>query len=196
MAKAQAISGLDSQAPTAQNARAIVRERFADMYSYAQYVDNHQHTREWHDLRIAAKRVRYTLEVFAEFLPEECIFFAEELATLQEELGELHDSEVMLSLLNLSLHPEQAQTLPVEGRKPLLPPDLIAAVHNPTHTPSTREQQGLIRFLLQQKQRYKQSYRTFRQHWDRLEQNHFRRNLLDILEREEAKEHRSEFSPG
>src|SRR5690242_2055165 len=104
MAKARAITGLDPQAPTGRNARLMVRERLADMYSYAQYAASPDNSAGLHNLRIAAKRVRYTLEIFEEFLPEAGKSFAEELARLQDELGALHDSEVMLALLRLSLN--------------------------------------------------------------------------------------------
>ena len=182
MAKARVITNLDLQAPTAQNARIIARERLTDMYAYAAYIDNIENTQELHDLRIATKRVRYTLEVFAEFLPLESQNFVKDLTRLQDELGALHDSEVMLALLRLSLHPEQEKTQLTKARKPLLPPDLIADVGGTSSAPTEEERQGLSSFLLRQEQRREQCYTTFRKHWDRLEQNHFRVKLLEMLE--------------
>jgi ADP-heptose:LPS heptosyltransferase len=40
-----------------------------------------------HNLRIAAKRLRYTLEIFADVLPAACQSIADELAQIQDELG-------------------------------------------------------------------------------------------------------------
>jgi CHAD domain-containing protein len=62
MAKAKPIRGLDSQASTGENARIIARTRLEELYSWSKYVDSPYHIRELHDLRIAAKRLRYTLE--------------------------------------------------------------------------------------------------------------------------------------
>src|SRR5262245_62100317 len=110
MAKARPITGLDPQASTRSNARIIVRERLKDMYAYAEYTTSPANIQELHDLRIAIKRTRYSLEIFEEFLPEEGKGFAEELAGLQDELGALHDSEVMLALLRQLSNPESEKT--------------------------------------------------------------------------------------
>ena len=181
MAKARAITGLDLQAPTAHNARRIARERLTDMYAYTEYIDNIENTQELHDLRIAAKRVRYTLEVFKDFLPLESQSFAPELATLQDELGELHDSEVMLALLRVSSHTELDETL-TKVRKPLLSEDLIEDVQAPSSAPNAEESQGLLSFVHKQEQRRERCYQAFRKPWDRLEQGHFRTKILEMLE--------------
>lgn len=191
MAKARPITGLDPSAPTKQNARVIIRERLAEMYAYAQYIENLENIQELHNLRIAAKRVRYTLEIFAEFLPEASQNFAEELAKLQDELGTLHDSEVMLALLGQLLLQEvtalergDGEAALPEQRQGLLSSDLIQHILHIEHHPalSDRERKGLMDFLHRQEQRRVQSYASFRQHWEELEQRHFRAELLQMLE--------------
>ena len=59
--------------------------------------------KELHNMRIAAKRLRYTLEIFEDFLPDECKTAQKELEQLQQEMGQLHDSDVMIALLQLCL---------------------------------------------------------------------------------------------
>lgn len=195
MAKARVIIGLDRQASTAHNARIIVQERLADMYSYTKYIGHYRYARELHDLRIATKRVRYTLEVFTEFLPQESAEFAEELAILQDELGALHDSEVMLTLLRLPLETEKVEkAVPLvnlsleEGQKPLPLPAASQALCRAEKAPTARERQGLASFLIRQEQRREQCYFTFRRHWDQLEQNHFREKILSMLSQQTEKE--------
>ena len=189
MARARPITGLDSQAPTFKNARIILRERLSEMYAYAQYVDNPDNTRELHDLRIAAKRVRYTLELFEEFLPEAGKGIADELAQLQDELGALHDSEVMLALLHQLLQAENAEgeTFTAEGSaqrfSALLSPDIARSVLHPEHPSalSEKERHGLMSFLRRQEQRRAQAYLAFRQHWEQLEQRHFYEEISALL---------------
>ena len=191
MAKARSITGLDSQAPTTRNARIILHQRLDDLYAYTTYVGNPDNTQELHDLRIAAKRMRYTLELFEEFLPTESKGFAEELARLQEELGALHDSEVMLTLLRQLLQPEgeggdvnSTEEMPVANTSVFLSQDLRRAVLHPPNNPSalsTKERQGLISFFHRQEQRREQSYALFRQHWQALEQDRFREAILKML---------------
>jgi len=185
MAKAQPISGLDLQASTARNARIIVRERLTDMYAYTKYIDDPKHTQQLHNLRIAAKRVRYTLETFADYLPEESQGFAEELAVLQDELGDLHDSEVMMALLRLSLQLDQSEIHPQRAQKTLLARDLIEDVLGKSDMPGEKARQGMLGFLHRQEQRREQCYIIFHRHWNQLEQRHFRKQILEMLERKE-----------
>lgn len=197
MAKARPLSGLDPQAPTAHNARIIVHARLEEMYAYAPYVENPEHCQELHDLRIAAKRVRYTLEIFAEFLPASSQDFAEELAALQGELGELHDSEVMLALLR-SLLPDGQSTAAssteqeerAQKQKALLSPGLLHTLLNVERTDALtdREHHGLANFLRRQEQRRSQAYAAFRQHWNQLEQRNFRAEIEQVLADENVNE--------
>lgn len=193
MARARSITGLNSQAPTTRNARIILRQRLDDMYTYAPFIDSPDNMRELHDLRIAAKRVRYTLELFEEFLPARSKDFALELSKLQDELGALHDSEVMLALLRQLLQPVQEKTLTEQPERRsdkrktgLLSATMEHAILNPTHasTLSSKERQGLSSFLHRQEQRREQSYALFRQHWDELEQRHFRTQILEMVNNE------------
>lgn len=187
MAKARAITGLDPQAPTGRNARLMVRERLADMYSYAKYATSPDNSEGLHNLRIAAKRVRYTLEIFEEFLPEAGESFAEELAKLQDELGSLHDSEVMLALLHLSLNETgtaRSEARRTTKRKTLLSPAMVESILSSDHSSALaeKERQGLTSFLHRQEQRRAQAYTAFRQHWEALEQRGFREEILAMLE--------------
>jgi inorganic triphosphatase YgiF len=194
MAKAQPISGLDPQAQTTRNARIILQHRLNDMYIYAPYVTSPDNIRELHDLRIAAKRVRYTLELFEEFLPAMSKDFAEELARLQDELGALHDSEVMLTLLrqllqqkDSALSTHKAAELSEKRPPALLSPGMADAILHPTAESSLSlpQRQGLLSFLRRQEQRRAEAYALFRQHWDMLEQRHFREAMIDMLNTDE-----------
>ena len=98
MAKAKPITNLNAQAPTRQNASQIVQARLAEVYEWSNFVDSPYAVRELHNLRIAAKRLRYTLTVFADFLPGDCKLLEKELEQLQDELGALHDDEVLIAL--------------------------------------------------------------------------------------------------
>ncbi len=183
MAKARALTGLDPTVPTAQAARAILRARLADMYAFTQYIDYKEHIQELHGLRIAAKRVRYSLELFAACLPFQPDHFIAELVQLQDELGELHDCEVMLALLRLSLRsiadPKgQAESSLEQNGKPLLAADLVARIKSVALPPVA---DSLVSFLHRQELRREQSYQAFLQHWARLEQTQFREQFLACI---------------
>lgn len=193
MAKARTITGLDCQETTGANARIIAMIRLEEMYRWAQYADHPYDVQGLHNLRIAAKRVRYTLEVFEDALPEACKSIVDELAQLQDELGAIHDSDVMVALLRLCLASQDSgaayeQALAQVGKHPvkgkiIVPPDLIAKLVEPSTLPSDRERYGLEQLLQRRIQSREEEYNTFRQHWQALEARNFRREILEVLDR-------------
>jgi hypothetical protein len=196
MAKAKPITGLDIQAPTGQNACIIALTRLEEMYNWSAYVDSPYAVRELHNLRIAAKRLRYTLEIFADFLPGDCKPLVKELEQVQEELGQLHDSDVMIALLRLCLGSQeypvmsQVATAGQQGQgkkqvaKPFLRPELVAELLNPSIAHTAEERYGLEQFLRKQELAREEQYRAFHQHWYRLQEQDFRHHLIEILDKE------------
>jgi CHAD domain-containing protein len=94
--KARRVKGLEPGGPLAANAGRIVRARLEELRSFAPKALEPGRVRKQHDMRIAAKRLRYVLE-----LTEPCFGSAGRAARrqardLQEILGELHDCDVML----------------------------------------------------------------------------------------------------
>jgi CHAD domain-containing protein len=155
-------------------------------------VDVPYEVRGLHNLRIAAKRLRYTLEIFEDVLPPACQAFADELAQIQDELGAVHDNDVMIALLRLCLGSEDAglayeQALVKAGRqkskeKLLLPAALVAGVLDPDIAPNSRQRYGLEQLLLKLTESREEHYGAFRRHWHQLQARDFRRELLDILQ--------------
>jgi hypothetical protein len=191
MAKAKPITGLDVQAPTGQNARVIARTRLDELYSWSDYVDSPYSVKELHNLRIAAKRLRYTLEVFEDFLPEDCKPVVKELQQLQDELGELHDSDVFIALLRLCLGSQESpvydqalsKAQKTQGKtRSLVPPDLVVELLDSSVAPSAEQRYGLEQLLRREQQVREEQYNAFRQHWYRLQEQDFRRHLLAVLD--------------
>jgi len=158
MAKARPITGLNPQDATGKNARIIARVRLEDLYSWERYDDNPYNIVELHNMRIAAKRLRYTFEVFEDVLPVASKTVLKEIVQLQEELGDLHDSDVMIAMLRLCLGSHDTATQPdtvhlngndnPEHRKSLVSVELIADLLNPAVTRSVEERYGMEHFLL------------------------------------------------
>ena len=191
MAKAKPLNGLDPSAPTGQNARCIALTRLNEMYSWAADVDNPYEVRGLHNLRIAAKRLRYTLEIFEDALPSACETIVDELSQIQDELGTLHDNDVMIALLRLCMGGVDAgvayeQALVKAGKqkgkgKLLLQPSLVADTLDPDVAPSSEQRYGLEQLLQKQSQLREEHFRAFRQHWYQLQARDFRREILDTL---------------
>jgi len=144
--------------------------------------------RELHNLRIAAKRLRYTLELFRDVLPQECGPMIKEVEQIQEELGALHDSDVMIALLRLRLGSLDSGTgyesALVKARQKkgrfLLNPDLVAHLLEPALSPSAEQRQGLERLLSHLQMRREEQFTTFHQHWSQLQTQNFKDEMLHL----------------
>ncbi len=94
--KARKVKKLDPQGPLAENAARIVQVRLSELRSFVPAALDEDCMIEQHDMRIAAKRLRYMLEA-----TEPCFGRAGTIARrrskdLQDVLGELHDCDEML----------------------------------------------------------------------------------------------------
>lgn len=190
MAKARPIEGLNIQASTGQNAAIIARTRLEELYEWSQHVDAPYAVRELHNMRIAAKRLRYTLEIFEDYLPQECKAAVDELQQLQDELGAMHDSDVLIAMLRLCLanqeSPLNKQALAVSTKgahKSFLPQELIAVLIDPAAAPNAEQRYGLELFLRKREEQREQEYQNFRQHWYILQTQDFRNHLLEALDK-------------
>jgi hypothetical protein len=202
MAKARPITGLDPQAPTGKNARLIAKVRLEELYSWESYVDHPDNLRELHNMRIAAKRLRYTFEVFEEELPGACKPLHKELVQIQDELGALHDTDVMIALLRLCLGSHDTVTVPETAQRngnthhpqeqTLVPPELVERLLDPADAPSTEQRYGLELFLQSQEQVREEQYVVFRQHWDALQERDFQREILELMDTDLSRKQQQE----
>jgi hypothetical protein len=202
MAKAKPLTGLDPHAPTGINARIAARERLKEMNDWERYIDNPANVKELHDLRIAAKRLRYTLEIFEDVLPEACKPIIEELTKIQDELGALHDSDVRTALLRYCLSNQGKAAdftsalseveKPQNQEQVKLEPQMVAKLMDLTTAPSDQERQGLEQLLAKEEHLREQQYTTFRQHWHQLQERNFHQQILDALD---TKKEKSEPKP-
>jgi len=114
------------------------------------------------------------------------------LVQIQEELGSLHDSDVMIALLRLCLASQDSATSPdpvqsdankhnVKG-KSLVSPEMAADLLDPAVAPSAEERYGLEQLLQNREQLREKQYSAFRQHWYTLQARDFRRETLEILD--------------
>jgi CHAD domain-containing protein len=80
-------------------AREIVEQRFVEFEKKSDALLRPRAARRLHRLRIAAKRLRYAVELFAPCFDHEARKSAKEIAKLQTSLGDLHDCDVWLDEL-------------------------------------------------------------------------------------------------
>jgi CHAD domain len=91
--KARKVKGLDPAGPLAENARRIIDVRAREVHSFAPAVFDPQNVEALHDMRIAAKRLRYVLELTTPVFGEPAERAARRAKELQDVLGEIHDCD-------------------------------------------------------------------------------------------------------
>jgi CHAD domain-containing protein len=101
--RAKRVKGLRPDRSLADNAELIVRRRLDELYSFTpRALDPHQVT-ALHDMRIAAKRVRYVLEVTGFCFGPYAETGLKRAKELQDLLGEIHDCDEMLPRVHAAL---------------------------------------------------------------------------------------------
>jgi CHAD domain len=94
--KARKVKKLDGAARFDENAARIVRTRLDELRSFVPQAFAPDATEAQHDMRIAAKRLRYVLEVTGFCFGKPAGTARRRARDLQDLLGEIHDCDVML----------------------------------------------------------------------------------------------------
>lgn len=110
MAKPQKITGLNPKQSFRENARTILPQKVEEVYTWEQFIRDLAKREELHNMRISIKRLRYTMEFFAINYDIHFTEFIETIIDLQDILGDIHDSDVVLEVLTnykVNFHPAE-----------------------------------------------------------------------------------------
>jgi CHAD domain-containing protein len=174
--KARAVKGLHPDATLADNLQRIVATRLDELCSFVPRALDPARVKALHDMRIAAKRLRYILEVGAEpcFGPY-AVTAIKRTKELQDLLGELHDCDVQLPrvrVLQDELRAADALEARVRaGDAPDLDPTLASG------TPHAEAWRGLETLCIYVEARRGLLFDRFLEMWRELEREGFRARL-------------------
>jgi CHAD domain len=132
--KARKVKKLDPEGTLVENTGRIIRTRIDELRSFAPEALKESGTVEQHDMRIAAKRLRYVLEATGFCFGRPAERARHSARDLQDVLGELHDCEVMLP--QVSEHAAELRTQDAAsvrqraGVAPDLDPKLVVRAPN------------------------------------------------------------------
>ncbi len=176
------VGTLDPKAPLAVNAREILKVRIAEYYHYTPIVHDEQAGVLLHELRIASKRLRYTLEMFRDVFGESGEVQIDRVKNVQEALGELHDCDVRIGLIEDELAVLAARQVrelsqrmfeePLERHKALT----SAALRPPPDDP----RRGLLALLSRQHVARHGHYEHFVELWDAHANDGMRADLVNL----------------
>jgi hypothetical protein len=122
--KARAVKKLDPAQSLAENAARIVQVRLNELRSFAPQALEPDADEAQHDMRIAAKRLRYVLEATGFCLGKPADTARRRARDLQGVLGELHDCDVMLPRVEAHLAELRSEDAEAVRRRAADAPDL------------------------------------------------------------------------
>jgi hypothetical protein len=182
MTRALPVTGLRATGRLDENARRILAVRLAEFYGYTPVVHDEFAIEALHDLRIATKRLRYTLELFRSLFGESGEVNIGRMKLLQEALGNIHDVDVRIEMIGqdiLALAAEQLAELnaqlavaPASGHRAILTSTLRPPPDDP--------RRGLYALLSQQALDRHRHYQEFLHHWLQFESEGMRADLVTL----------------
>jgi hypothetical protein len=122
--KARRVKKLDPSSPLADNAARIIRVRLDEMLSFSPAALDFERVGEQHDMRIAAKRLRYILEATEFCFGRPAQTARRRARDLQDLLGELHDCDVMMPRVEAHLAALRAEDAAAMRERATDSPDL------------------------------------------------------------------------
>jgi hypothetical protein len=109
--RARRVKGLDPAGTLADNLERIVRVRTDELFAFMPRAADPGEVEHLHDMRIAAKRLRYILEISESCFGPYASVAAKRAKDVQDLLGEIHDADVALP--RLQAHDERARAADV-----------------------------------------------------------------------------------
>lgn len=98
-----------------------IQQKLDDFLSYDDVVNQPERVDELHAMRIAAKRLRYTLEIFSSLYPDQLKSTIQIMRKMQDGLGSIHDCDVWVLYLPEFLDEERALTIKYFGHARVMP---------------------------------------------------------------------------
>jgi CHAD domain-containing protein len=117
--------------------------------SYEPFIDHADAVAELHAMRIAAKKLRYTMECFSAVYPDELAEYLSVIRVVQDQLGMIHDCDVWQAASAKFIERERLRTEKYYG----------------SDLPMKRLMPGFSAFFEDQRRKRIQAYQSFLDYW-------------------------------
>ena len=174
--RASKVKRLSPGMPLDKALRRIAETRLAEVHSFDRALTDPDAVEDLHDMRIAAKRLRYVLEMSEPVLGAPATAGAKRAKKLQDVLGEIHDCDEHLPLVEAHirrLRDEDAAALRATATRKAADLDPAAA----REAPNRRRYAGLEALAAYLRARRAVLYERFVRDWARFEREGFRTSL-------------------
>lgn len=92
-----------------QRAFTAINRALADFLSYQEYIHSPEQIDKLHAMRLAGKKLRYTLEIFAPIYKQALIPHVQVMKEIQDQLGSIHDDDIWANWLPKFIEKEQSR---------------------------------------------------------------------------------------
>lgn len=184
MARAWKVTGLRPEMSLRTVARRVLGVRIAEVYSFAPFIHDPARVTDLHNMRISAKRLRYTLEIFRSCYPPPVENLLDQVKGLQELLGEIHDADVLVPVLQerlASIAAEEDAVLLAQLHAEDNEAARLAAIQAALAPRPNDRRVGIAALLGRTLHRRRQRYAQFLDLWTRLETGGFRQQLEGLI---------------
>jgi hypothetical protein len=173
--KARTVKGLDPAESLADNAERIVLVRLDELCGFMPRAADPDEVVALHDMRIAAKRLRYILEITAPVFGDYAETAVRMTKDLQDLLGEIHDCDVQIPEVGEFLDgmigaDAAALVVAAAGAADLDPAAVRRAAHRRDHA-------GLVALLVHLRARRDLLFARFLELWQEYERKGYRARL-------------------
>ena len=165
--KARKVKGLAPDAPLADNAERIVRARLDELCAFMPKAADPDEVVALHDMRIAAKRLRYVLEITGPAFGPYASTAVKLTKDLQDLLGEIHDCDVHLPEVTAFLAALVDEDAAAAGRE----------AGDLARTPNRRAYAGLVALQVHLRARRRALFEDFLVLWRDLERKGYAARL-------------------
>ena len=134
-------------------------------YWFERFLDDPNQVKKHHEMRIAAKKFRYTLEIYAGLYDGELKDQIKVMKKLQDYLGDMHDCDIWVDFLDEFIEEERKRTVEFFGN------DSFFSFVLP----------GLNHLKENRKEKRKELHSELNEYWKELKEEHFREDLGSVI---------------
>ena len=185
MARVRDRQGIRPHGTLRENAQRLSVLRVADMYGFVPYIHDPAQVTELHNMRIAAKHLRYTLEIFSVCFGPEIDDRIEDVKSVQEQIGQIHDCDVLIELLrrHLSVLAQREQErLAALATASLAHEERMATIRAAIDAYVAQDPRiGILALLSRKTDERQRRYAEFIQWWDEQERGELRARIYACI---------------
>ena len=142
-----------------------ISARQNELMAHAAFIRDERNVTELHNMRISAKRLRYTMEAFADLYGGNLKPFISQTRNFQDVLGEIHDADVWVEMIPRFIQEEEERIRTYFGN----------------NRPLRRLLPGLEAFQANRAEKRKADYQNFLGMWEKVDGERFWEELLKLI---------------